>query len=467
MTKLAVANTCTQNPDLDLERIDSLTALALPYYNSIFKQLARSNKYNAKIVCDFITTEHNEQNVKLGTRLTHIKIICSFSRYLEYRDFQAITRADVLSYLNNLRKSESTDPSHKWIGTFNTRQMVLSKFFRWLYNQNEVDHIKWLTPPCMQGVKVLARKEKSPYKPCDIWTNEEHSTFLKYCPEKRDRCYHSMANDTSARPHELLALRIKDVQFKMSTTGIQYAEVHPSESKTKPRTIPLIFSIPYLKDWIESHPLKNSPDSHLFVSLADSNYGQRLSENALYKLYTRNYKKAYFLKLLDNPSIPSRDKAFIKNMLTKPWNPYILRHSALTAKSQILKESTIRDHAGWSMTSRMPNIYIHYFGDESSKSLLEAYGVEKYNQKQINILKNKHCPNCSEPNKPDSKFCAKCRMVLTYDAYSETLENQKEKESEVQILKEKYEQDMKSVREEMENKFQQILARIDTGKLVG
>jgi hypothetical protein len=57
-------------------------------------------------------------------------------------------------------------------------------------------------------------------------------------------------------------------------------------------------------------------------------------------------------------------------------------------------------------------------------------------------------------------------MVLTYDAYSETLESQKEKESEVQILKEKYEQDMKSVREEMENKFQQILARIDTGKLV-
>ena len=37
-------------------------------------------------------------------------------------------------------------------------------------------------------------------------------------------------------------------------------------------------------------------------------------------------------------------------------------------------------------------------------------------------------PNCSEPNKPDSKFCAKCRMVLTYDAYSETLESEKQKE---------------------------------------
>jgi hypothetical protein len=136
----------------------------------------------------------------------------------------------------------------------------------------------------------------------------------------------------------------------------------------------------------------------------------------------------YFPGLLRDSSIPERDKAYIKNMLTKPWNPYIIRHSALTAKSKILKESTLRDHAGWSMMSRMPNVYLHYFGNESSKSLLEAYGIEQHNQKEINVLKTKSCPNCREENKPDSKFCARCRMVLSYDAYEETLqmqENQK------------------------------------------
>jgi hypothetical protein len=40
-------------------------------------------------------------------------------------------------------------------------------------------------------------------------------------------------------------------------------------------------------------------------------------------------------------------------------------------------------------------------------------------------------------------------MVLTYDAYNETLEKEKERESEVQNLRERYEQDMKSVREQM------------------
>ena len=81
-------------------------------------------------------------------------------------------------------------------------------------------------------------------------------------------------------------------------------------------------------------------------------------------------------------------------------------------------------------------------------------------------LRPKQCPNCTESNKPDSKFCAKCRMVLTYDAYNETLEKDQEKETKMQQLQEKYEQDMRSIREEMETKFQQILTKIDTGRLI-
>src|SRR5215216_716294 len=99
------------------------------------------------------------------------------------------------------------------------------------------------------------------------------------------------------------------------------------------------------------------------------------------------------------------------------------------------------------------------FGNESSESLLEAYGIIPKGQ-QIEQLKPTQCPNCNEPNKPDSKFCAKCRMVLTYDAYSETLEKQQEKDSEVQVLKQKYEQEMKSMREEMNQQLLQIMSMI-------
>src|ERR687886_2438165 len=81
------------------------------------------------------------------------------------------------------------------------------------------------------------------------------------------------------------------------------------------------------------------------------------------------------------------------------------------------------------------NAYLHYFGNESSESILEAYGIIPKDQQSVDVLRPKQCPNCNEPNKPDSKFCAKCRMVLTYDAYSETVEEKTEKDKEVQVLK--------------------------------
>ena len=67
---------------------------------------------------------------------------------------------------------------------------------------------------------------------------------------------------------------------------------------------------------------------------------------------------------------------------------------------------------------------------------LEAYGIISKDKQLSEVLRPKQCPNCNEPNKPDSKFCAKCRMVLTYDAYSETIEEKDQKENEIQRLKE-------------------------------
>jgi hypothetical protein len=176
----------------------------------------------------------------------------------------------------------------------------------------------------------------------------------------------------------------------------------------------------------------------LFISIGRASFGQPITRDGMLKHYQEHYRNDYFPKLLENPIVPPEDKEAIKRLLQKPWNLYIFRHSALTHKSQILKESTLRSHAGWSMNSKMPSVYLHYFGTESSNSLLEAYGIVKDNEKQINILKPKQCPNCNEPNKPDSKFCAKCRMVLTYDAYNETLENQKVKEDKLTIMENQF-----------------------------
>jgi integrase len=319
---------------------------------------------------------------------------------------------------------------HKWIGTYNLFRMYLLRFFKWLYHPN-LEPESRPKPVVVENIPQLKRKEKSVYKPSDLWTAADDLLFLKYCPSKRMKCFHAVAYDTGCRPHELLKLKIKDIVFK-NAGNRQYAEVLVN-GKTGSRHIPLIDSIPYVKDYlVNEHPMPGNPNT-VFLSGIGKRMGKAISIIHLYGIYSK-YKKEFFPKLLKNSSIFPEDKEKIAELLKKPWNPYIRRHSALTQKSKILKEATLRQFAGWTINSNMPQVYTHYYGNEASESLLEAYGIVIKDQQQRNVLTPKQCPNCSEPNKPESRFCAKCRMVLTYDAYSETLESEMQKEDKLSTI---------------------------------
>ena len=172
--------------------------------------------------------------------------------------------------------------------------------------------------------------------------------------------------------------------------------------------------------------------------MSDKSFGRKLTRSEAINQVYRKYKLNYFPGLLENSTVAPEDKIKIKDLLKKPWNPYIRRHSALTEKARILREPILKMHAGWSGRSQMNLKYEHWFGNESSNSLLEAYGILPQDNQTREMLKPKQCPNCNEPNKPDSKFCAKCRMVLTYDAYNETLESQQEKEDKLKVMEERF-----------------------------
>ena len=419
--------------------------------------LNKLSSEDAMIVMDYVMALKTETNPTDNYRGGVIRIVTTFivfCRLSTDKPVKQLGREDVLAFLDSFRKPESSNPLHKWIGTYNLYRVHLLRFFKWLHSP-DIEQSK--RPKFIENIPQLKRKEKSIYKPTDLWTAQDDLLFLKYSPSKRMKCFHTMAKDTSCRPHELLKLRIRDVTFKITPDKSQYAEIQVN-GKTGSRPLVLIGSIPYVKDYLDhEHPQPGNPNG-IFLSGNRKSLGRALGIRAIETIY-RQYKKELFPKLLESPNVLPEDKPKIKELLKKPWNPYILRHSSLTDKSKILKEHVLRQHAGWSISSNMPQKYIHYFGNESNESLLEAYGLMPRGQ-QIDHLKSKQCPNCSEPNKPDSKFCAKCRMVLTYDAYNETVEEKQQKESEVKELREKYEQEMKIMREEMNQQFTQIMSMI-------
>jgi hypothetical protein len=204
-TSTSTSRASTIDPCL-LEKIDAISRCLKPYVNNVLKKMTDTNADNAKILCDYIIAEQDEINIKESTKEGKIKSLVWLADYLKNKPFRDITKYDIMQYLNNLKRTVLDDPTHKSIGTYNSRQMIF------LY-PDEPDHKKRITPTCMSGVKRLSRQEKSPYKPSDLWTNDEHAIFLKYCPTKRDRAYHAMASDMSARPHEILNLKIKDISY--------------------------------------------------------------------------------------------------------------------------------------------------------------------------------------------------------------------------------------------------------------
>jgi integrase len=91
----------------------------------------------------------------------------------------------------------------------------------------------------------------------------------------------AMAIDTSCRPSELLNLRIEDIEVKStSDRSKQYSEI-TINGKTGQRTVPMIYSLPYVKEWILGHPSSNNPKEWLFVSEGKTSYGKKITRDGL------------------------------------------------------------------------------------------------------------------------------------------------------------------------------------------
>jgi hypothetical protein len=127
-------------------KINSVTNSCKTFIKNPLKDLLKKNPENANIICDYIIAEQIEFNIKNSTKIGKIKALVYLSRYCEdKKSFKEMTKQDILDHLNTFRKvsddssnyNVGNGPNNKWIGTYNFRQMIFNKFFKWLYNFDE------------------------------------------------------------------------------------------------------------------------------------------------------------------------------------------------------------------------------------------------------------------------------------------------------------------------------------------
>jgi integrase len=207
------------NSDTDKlrQRQIQLEDLDLGLSRGLTRTLQSIDEGNSQVICNYIKSVRNEIRLSENYKKLNVTVLVYLSEFYPNKKFKEIGKDDIILFLNSFRKDELKDQLHSWIATYNLYVVLLARFFKWLYYP-DLSPKERPKPSCID-IASLKRKEQSIYKPTDMWTQEDDLLFLKYCPSKRDRCYHAISRDSSCRPHELLKLKIKDVVFKMTSEG--------------------------------------------------------------------------------------------------------------------------------------------------------------------------------------------------------------------------------------------------------
>ena len=131
-----------------------------------------------------------------------------------------------------------------------------------------------------------------------------------------------------------------------------------------------------MRDWLNEHPFKNEPDARLICSLVT---GSPIRSDSLWTMMKQ--LQIRIKRLLQSNSITgTEERGRLEFILkTKKFNPYCLRHSAITADSDYLPEYALKKKVRWSMNSKQGNRYIKTrLGNELKDKILE---LEKNNNK--------------------------------------------------------------------------------------
>ena len=392
----------------------------------------------------------------------NLKALIVYSKFLgpSISFYEVENKSQVISFLDTKIKNSEDDPDKRWITTWNDYLVRIKYFFRWMYNckdkdLDDVPFSEWLTPDFVM-IKNKKTKRISPYLENELWEKDDLLTIIKYESYKRNKVILALLWDLDARPHELTLLKIKHVRLKD-----KYGEGEiPHEAKTGTGPILLTTSFPYVRDWLNEHPFKNEPNSRLICNLIN---GSAITADNIDKVMKQLRER--IIRLLKNGEINNKDEREKLEYLlkTKKWNPYCIRHSAITADSDYLPEYALKKKVRWSMNSRQGSRYIkRRMGDELKEQILKRNGIIQQidTKEKLSIL---NCPRCELVNAIENKYCSKCSYPLKPEAFDEI---KLEENKKIQELEYRHQKEIQDIRDEIEKKFAVILEKIEIKELV-
>lgn len=183
--------------------------------------------------------------------------------------------------------------------------------------------------------------------------------------------------------------QIKRCLVQVAAVGTQYAEVLVS-GKTKPRTLPLIDCIPYIKEWMQNHPAGSNPESWLFVSLSKTNFGQKLSRDGCLSNTKTDTETFFFLNCCKMILFQRRARATLRICWLNP-GIYMSFDTPPCRQNRRFSRNTLYE----TMQDGAFQVRCHKFtsiiSERNHQTCYLKRGIVKHDEKKSNILRLKRC----------------------------------------------------------------------------
>ncbi len=243
------------------------------------------------------------------------------------------------------------------------------------------EEVRWIKT----AIKANERKEPL------FFTSEEIEVMIKAATSLRDKAMLAVGYEAGLRATELLTLNIGSVVF-----DDRGARLHIERGKTGSRVVRLITSVSLLARYLEVHPFRNEPSSPLWLTESTNYKNQRLS----WVRWNRCLKQLAL-------------RAGVKKRVFN----HMLRHGSATRNAKFLTDSELKLMYGWSMSSKMPAVYVHLSGRDLDDKLTALYSGEKVEPTKPEFAPI-ICPRCNEKASRGMVYCPRCASPLDEGARS-------------------------------------------------
>ena len=314
-----------------------------------------------KLILEFVNHKV-ARGIGVARQEKYLRILRDLGEKYVDGSYSSLKRMDIEGIVTALERSEFSD----W--TKYDYKLFLKTFLTWIGKGEEVDWISLRKPRKL---------------PDDILTEGEISALIDAAENLRDKAIIAMLYEGGFRIGELGSLAIRNVAFD------RYGAIAMVDGKTGMRRVRLIWSMPYIAQWLEMHPRREERDAPLWIKASDAS--EALNYDAMRMQLQKIAKRAG---------------------VDKRVNPHNFRHSRSTHLASKLTESQMEEYLGWVQGSKMPSIYVHMSGRDLDADLLRMYGMEPEEEDQREELKTRQCPHCKTLNTMGARICINCRKPL-------------------------------------------------------